>query len=184
MKLADFGLARAFGIPVNTFSNEVVTLWYRAPDVLLGSRSYSTSIDIWSAGCILAEMFTGKPLFPGKTNEDQLLRIFKLLGTPSEVSWPKIVELSEYKKNFPLYPTIPFPTKLPMMEPLALDLLSKMLMYQPLLRISAKDALKHDYFKEFHTPMGFNPTPLQTTPANQTPVRRSSSSTTSTSLAN
>jgi serine/threonine protein kinase len=55
LKLADFGLARAFGIPVNTFSNEVVTLWYRAPDVLLGSRTYSTSIDVWSAGCIMAE---------------------------------------------------------------------------------------------------------------------------------
>ena len=59
LKLADFGLARAFGIPVNTFSNEVVTLWYRAPDVLLGSRNYTTSIDIWSCGCIMAEMFTG-----------------------------------------------------------------------------------------------------------------------------
>ncbi|KAI8613644.1 serine/threonine-protein kinase pef1 [Chytriomyces sp. MP71] len=81
LKIADFGLARAFGIPVNTFSNEVVTLWYRAPDVLLGSRNYSTSIDIWSAGCIMAEVYSGKPLFPGKTNEDQLLRIFKLLGT-------------------------------------------------------------------------------------------------------
>ncbi len=64
LKLADFGLARAFGIPVNTFSNEVVTLWYRAPDVLLGSRTYSTSIDIWSIGCIMAEMYTGRPLFP------------------------------------------------------------------------------------------------------------------------
>jgi serine/threonine protein kinase len=77
LKLADFGLARAFGIPVNTFSNEVVTLWYRAPDVLLGSRNYSTSIDMWSVGCIMAEMHTGKPLFPGKTNEDQLIRYEK-----------------------------------------------------------------------------------------------------------
>nr|POE59149.1 negative regulator of the pho system [Quercus suber] len=83
LKLGDFGLARAFGIPVNTFSNEVVTLWYRAPDVLLGSRTYNTSIDIWSAGCIMAEMFTGRPLFPGTTNEDQLLKIFRLMGTPS-----------------------------------------------------------------------------------------------------
>ena len=88
LKLADFGLARAFGIPVNTFSNEVVTLWYRAPDVLLGSRTYNTSIDIWSAGCIMAEMFTGRPLFPGTTNEDQLMKIFRLMGTPSERSWP------------------------------------------------------------------------------------------------
>ena len=61
LKLADFGLARAFGIPVNTFSNEVVTLWYRAPDVLLGSRNYSTSIDIWSAGCIFAGLLPDIP---------------------------------------------------------------------------------------------------------------------------
>ncbi|KAK4924685.1 negative regulator of the PHO system, partial [Elasticomyces elasticus] len=88
LKLADFGLARAFGIPVNTFSNEVVTLWYRAPDVLLGSRTYNTSIDIWSAGCIMAEMYTGRPLFPGTTNEDQLQKIFRLMGTPSERTWP------------------------------------------------------------------------------------------------
>ena len=84
MKLADFGLARAFGIPVKNFTHEVVTLWYRAPDVLLGFRQYSTSIDIWSAGCILAgtllgslvEMALGRPLFPG-TKEDQLLKIIK-----------------------------------------------------------------------------------------------------------
>ena len=82
LKLADFGLARAFGIPVNTFSNEVVTLWYRAPDVLLGSRTYNTSIDIWSAGCIMAEMYTGRPLFPGTTNDDQLQKIFLKQGGP------------------------------------------------------------------------------------------------------
>jgi len=65
LKLADFGLARTTGIPVNTYSNEVVTLWYRAPDVLMGSRTYSTSIDVWSCGCIFAEMLTGAPLFRG-----------------------------------------------------------------------------------------------------------------------
>lgn len=100
LKLADFGLARAFGIPVNTFSHEVVTLWYRAPDVLLGSRMYNTSIDIWSAGCIMAEMYAGRPLFPGSTNEDQLQKIFRLMGTPSERSWPGISQFPEYKPNF------------------------------------------------------------------------------------
>jgi len=67
LKLADFGLARAFGIPVKNYTNEVVTLWYRAPDILLGSKSYSTSIDIWSIGCIFAEMMMLKPLFPGNS---------------------------------------------------------------------------------------------------------------------
>lgn len=100
LKLADFGLARAFGIPVYTFSNEVVTLWYRGPDVLLGSRNYSTSIDMWSTGCIFAEMLTGKALFPGKNNEDQLLKIFKIMGTPTEESWPGYVSLLSH---FSLY---------------------------------------------------------------------------------
>ncbi|KAJ3381707.1 cyclin-dependent serine/threonine protein kinase [Lobulomyces angularis] len=84
LKLADFGLARDYGIPVRSYSDEVVTLWYRAPDVLLGSKHYSTSIDIWSCGCIIAEIATGQVLFPGQSNYDQILKIFKFLGIPDE----------------------------------------------------------------------------------------------------
>lgn len=146
LKLADFGLARAFGIPVNTFSNEVVTLWYRAPDVLLGSRTYNTSIDIWSAGCILAEMVSGRPLFPGTTNEDELQRIFRLMGTPSESTWPQISRFTEYKSTWPIYATQDLGSILPQMEPDALDLLQCMLQMRPEMRISAKDALNHRYF--------------------------------------
>ncbi|CAG8492041.1 3652_t:CDS:10 [Diversispora eburnea] len=121
LKLADFGLARAFGIPVRSYSHEVVTLWYRAPDVLMGSRQYSTSIDVWSAGCIFAEMASGRPLFPGSSIKDQLLRIFKVLGTPTEDTWPRVSQLPEYKK---------------------------LIEYQPEKRINAEDALKHLYFEE------------------------------------
>ncbi|KAI8344712.1 serine/threonine-protein kinase pef1 [Chlamydoabsidia padenii] len=146
LKLGDFGLARAFGIPVNTFSNEVVTLWYRAPDVLLGSRMYSTSIDIWSAGCIMAEMYTGRPLFPGTTNEDQLQKIFRMMGTPTEQTWPNVSQLPEFKPNQQYYPPQTIFQILPTVDPLGLDLMNRMLQYQPNLRISAKDALNHAYF--------------------------------------
>ena len=84
IKIADFGLARTFSIPVRPYSKEVVTLWYRAPEILLGAEEYSTPIDIWAIGCIFAEMVTKKPLFPGDRELDQLFRIFRILGTPNE----------------------------------------------------------------------------------------------------
>jgi len=148
LKLADFGLARAFGIPVNTFSNEVVTLWYRAPDVLLGSRTYNTSIDIWSAGCIMAEMYTGRPLFPGTTNEDQLQKIFRLMGTPSERSWPGISQFPEYKSNFTIYHTQDLRALLPQIDSVGIQLLNSMLQLRPELRCSAQQALQHPWFAD------------------------------------
>ena len=167
LKLADFGLARAFGIPVNTFSNEVVTLWYRAPDVLLGSRTYNTSIDIWSAGCIMAEMFTGRPLFPGTTNEDQLLKIFRLMGTPSERSWPGISAFPEYKPTWPVYATQELRAILPQVDSLGLQLLGQMLQMRPEMRCSAHQALAHPWFAEFNARGGassqgsYGATPVQ-----------------------
>ncbi|KIH45399.1 kinase domain protein [Ancylostoma duodenale] len=88
IKLADFGLARNFSIPSRVYTHEVVTLWYRAPEILLGGRYYSTAIDVWSLGCIFSEMVAGIPLFAGDSEIDQLFRIFKILGTPTpEVSY-------------------------------------------------------------------------------------------------
>merc|ERR1719451_269042 len=108
LKLADFGLARAFGIPVRSYTHEVVTLWYRAPDVLMGSRKYSTPVDIWSVGCIFTEMVNGRALFPGNTDADQLQKIFKILGTPSEPIWPTITELPDWKPDFAQFEAQPW----------------------------------------------------------------------------
>eukprot|EP00697_Spironema_sp_BW2_P002740 gnl/Spiro4/13656_TR7280_c0_g1_i1.p1 gnl/Spiro4/13656_TR7280_c0_g1~~gnl/Spiro4/13656_TR7280_c0_g1_i1.p1 ORF type:complete len:294 (+),score=46.27 gnl/Spiro4/13656_TR7280_c0_g1_i1:120-1001(+) len=148
LKLADFGLARAFGIPVRSFTCEVVTLWYRAPDVLFGSRKYTTSIDIFSAGCIFAEMATGRPLFPGSSDSDQLLRIFRVLGTPTAESWPGMLELPNYKPNLPMYQAQDLSKIVPTIDPVGIDLLRQMLRVDPALRISAHAALCHQYFRD------------------------------------
>lgn len=99
LKLADFGLARASGIPVKSYTHEVVTLWYRPPDVLLGSQKYSTEIDIWSAGCIFAELVNLKPLFAGQNEKDQLDKIFKVFGTPNSQSWPGCESLPQWNNH-------------------------------------------------------------------------------------
>lgn len=150
LQLADFGLARAFGLPVRTFTHEVVTLWYRAPEVLLGGRQYSTPVDVWSVGCIFCEMLTSKPLFPGDSEIDQLFRIFRQLGTPTESEWPGVTTLPDYKQSFPKWPAQSLQKTIKELrgDPLALDLLQKMLVYEPSKRISAREALKHPYFDE------------------------------------
>uniref|UniRef100_A0A8C6PF63 Cyclin dependent kinase 18 n=1 Tax=Nothobranchius furzeri TaxID=105023 RepID=A0A8C6PF63_NOTFU len=104
LKLADFGLARAKSVPTKTYSNEVVTLWYRPPDVLLGSTEYSTPIDMWGVGCILYEMATGRPMFPGATVKEELHLIFRLMGTPTEETWPGVSSNEEFRSYlFPQY---------------------------------------------------------------------------------
>lgn len=150
LKLADFGLARAFGVPVRTYTHEVITLWYRAPEILLGSRQYSTPVDIWSCACIFVEMLTRLPLFPGDSEIDQLFRIFRALGTPSEASWPGVTELPDFKASFPRWVAQPLTSACKELsaDPLALDLIEKMLVYEPAKRISARDALQHPYFHE------------------------------------
>jgi cyclin-dependent kinase len=148
LKLADFGLARAFGIPVRSYSHEVVTLWYRAPDVLLGSKKYSTSIDVWSCGCIFAEMASGRPIFPGSSVRDELLQIFKVLGTPVPEQWPGLSQLPEYKSDFPSLPPVQLSTLIPKLDDHGIDLLSRLLVYDPDQRLDADAALHHAYFSD------------------------------------
>ncbi|TWW54238.1 Cyclin-dependent kinase 1 [Takifugu flavidus] len=208
IKLADFGLARAFGVPVRVYTHEVVTLWYRAPEVLLGSPRYSTPVDVWSTGTIFAELATKKPLFHGDSEIDQLFRIFRCsvglcfsmrltsqegsrprldngvsrvpeqtaagrpkhcsaqvgpegggnepdtlvlsseltLGTPNNDVWPDVESLPDYKNTFPKWKSGNLSVK--NLEKNGLDLLAKMLTYNPPKRISARQAMTHPYFDD------------------------------------
>uniref|UniRef100_W5N1Q5 cyclin-dependent kinase n=1 Tax=Lepisosteus oculatus TaxID=7918 RepID=W5N1Q5_LEPOC len=147
LKLADFGLARAKSVPTKTYSNEVVTLWYRPPDVLLGSTEYSTQIDMWGVGCILYEMVTGRPMFPGSTVKEELHLIFRLLGTPTEETWPGITANAEFKSyHFPHYRPQPLINHVPRLDTEGIDFLGSLLLYEAKSRISAEDALRHVYF--------------------------------------
>ncbi|XP_033746417.1 cyclin-dependent kinase 16-like isoform X1 [Pecten maximus] len=147
LKLADFGLARAKSIPTKTYSNEVVTLWYRPPDVLLGSTEYSTSIDMWGVGCIFYEMACGRPLFPGSTVEDELHYIFKILGTPVEETFPGITKNEDFLSyNFPHYDPEPLINVAPRLDGDGLDLLAKLLKFEAKSRYSAADGTKCPFF--------------------------------------
>ncbi|KRX01199.1 Protein kinase-like domain [Pseudocohnilembus persalinus] len=149
LKIADFGLARASGIPVKNYTHEVVTLWYRPPDVLLGSKHYSTSIDIWSIGCIFIELILLKPIFPGQNEEDQLKKIFKIMGTPQVDKWPGLADLPNWKEDkFERFAGEDFRKICPQLDDLGIDLLQKTLRCNPSERITAKQALDHPYFKD------------------------------------
>lgn len=160
LKLGDFGLARAFGLPVSSFSSDVVTLWYRSIDVLLGSKSYFTSIDTWSIGCIIAEMISGVPLFKGANDDDQIIKIFEVLGYPRE----RDTNFTGWFNNLPKYNAESWNVKrlgIDIFESLAnklnldmqadyltLDLLVNLLRLDPNQRLSTLEALQHPYFND------------------------------------
>jgi cyclin-dependent kinase 2 len=148
LKLADFGLARAFGLPIRTLTHEVVTLWYRAPEILMGVKQYSTPIDIWSVGCIFAELVNKRPLFTGDSEIDQLFKIFRVLGTPTEETVPGISSYPDYKPTYPNWTGSGLVCLLPTLDDQGRDLISRMICYDPRKRISAREAMEHPYFDE------------------------------------
>ncbi|VDP43437.1 unnamed protein product [Heligmosomoides polygyrus] len=101
IKVADFGLSRSVGIPVRIYTHEVVTLWYRAPEILLGAPRYAAAVDVWAIGCILAEIVLKQSLFRSDSEIDQLFQIFRLLGTPTEKQWQGVMKMPEFKTRFP-----------------------------------------------------------------------------------
>lgn len=153
LKVADFGLARHFGTPLRPYTPTVVTLWYRAPELLLGAREYSSAIDMWSVGCIFAEMLTRTPLLRSRGELEQLDQIFRVLGTPTEAEWPGYTELPDAKKmRFKSYAPSLRQRMFSATTEAGLDLLSGLLALNPSKRLTARAALSHRYFRESPLP--------------------------------
>ena len=172
IRVADFGLARRLGSPpIGNLTKVVVTLWYRSPELLLGATEYSWAVDMWSVGCIFAELLTGKPLFPGTSEIDQLDKIFNVLGMPTERIWPTFRELPHAAKVVPVKQSYNLMDKmLPMLSPTGIDLVNRLLAYDPGRRIRAAEALKHPFFEE--TPLPKDPALFPTWPSRASQERR------------
>lgn len=144
IKLADFGLGRAASIPLRHYTSEIVTLWYRPPELLLGCKYYDSSVDVWSLACILVEMHTMMPLFMGDSEIDQLVKIYRILGAPSEDDWKGVESLPGYCKDTLKYKRKGFSGIIK--DQILENLVKRMFMYDPLQRLTAREALEDEYF--------------------------------------
>lgn len=151
LKICDFGLARP------TLENEhmteyVVTRWYRAPELLLNSSDYTAAIDVWSVGCIFMELMNRKPLFPGRDHVNQMRLLTELRGTPTEsdLGFLQNEDARRFLRQLPPMPRQPLAAIFPHVHPLGIDLIEKMLTFDPTKRITAEDALAHPYLARLH----------------------------------
>lgn len=161
LKLGDFGLARIFGSPDRRFTHQVFARWYRAPELLFGTKQYGPAVDVWGAACVFAELLLRRPFLQGSSDIDQLGKIFAAFGTPKPAQWPDMVYLPDYVE-YQYVPAPPLRTLFPVASDDALDLLSKMFAYDPKARITAQQALEHRYFTS--TPAATNPASLPRPP--------------------
>lgn len=158
LKICDFGLARGYSEDpakdAGFLTEYVATRWYRAPEIMLSFRSYTKAIDVWSVGCIFAELLTGKPFFKGHDYVNQLYRILNFLGTPSEETLCRIgsQRAQEYVRSLPFMPKQSFSKAFQGANPEAIDLLEKMLIFDPHDRITVEEALNHPYLRIWHDP--------------------------------
>jgi cyclin-dependent kinase 10 len=183
LKIADFGMARE---EAGDMTPQVVTIWYRAPELLLGSRHYDFAVDLWSAGCVLAELVTSQPLLPGKDESEEMNLICGLIGVPSETTWAGFRRLPWASKYQPPSQQIlrgkeDLPTRFKDERPGLIQLLTSLLQYNPDKRLTMREALKHRYFEEAPPPQ--NPGLLPTfrearnevsLPASRRPAKRES----------
>lgn len=151
LKIGDFGLARTTS-ETDFMTEYVVTRWYRAPELLLNCSEYTGAIDVWSVGCILGEIMTREPLFPGKDYVQQLRLITELLGSPDDASlqFLRSDNARRYVRQLPQYPKQQFSARFPNMSALAVDLLEKMLVFDPTRRITVDEALHHPFLSSLH----------------------------------
>eukprot|EP00928_Gymnodinium_smaydae_P098129 TRINITY_DN904_c3_g1_i1.p1 TRINITY_DN904_c3_g1~~TRINITY_DN904_c3_g1_i1.p1 ORF type:complete len:357 (+),score=61.40 TRINITY_DN904_c3_g1_i1:272-1342(+) len=144
-KLSDFGFARTIGHDDRPLTPMCTTLWYRAPELLYGARFYGQSVDMWSAGCIVGEMFTRQALFQGRGEFDMFWRVFEKRGTPTEEVWKDVSSLPSFVE-FSYYPPVPMAQLVPSASPTAHDLLEGLLCLDPKKRLGAEDSLAHAFF--------------------------------------
>lgn len=147
VKIADFGLARLYK-PNSVQTSVVATLWYRSPEVLLcSSDGYASAVDMWGAGCIFAEIIRREPLFRGDSENSQLVKIFEINGSPREDDWPQGTSLAH--ASFAGYCEVDFKDLFPQLCASGIDLMKKMLLFNPVKRMTAKGALAHSYFRDY-----------------------------------
>ncbi|CEI89902.1 Putative CMGC/CDK/CDK7 protein kinase [Rhizopus microsporus] len=151
LKIADFGLTRDWGDPGKQMTSQVVTRWYRSPELLFGAKEYSYAVDIWAVGCIFAELMLRTPYVAGESDIDQLTKIFHALGTPTEADWPGMTALPDYIP-FKVFPKVPLRQYFTAAGVDALSLLEQMLVFDPNKRWTAEECLKHSYFKNVPLP--------------------------------
>ncbi|VDN56836.1 unnamed protein product [Dracunculus medinensis] len=149
IKITDFGLARFFGSPNRNYTNQVVTRWYRAPELLIAVRAYGGGIDMWSVGCIIAELLLRVPLFPGETDLHQLIKIYDILGSPTDEEWPERKELCNIDNFIEMKPCqgIPLRNVFTAASDDLIELIQYCLKYNPLHRWTATQALNSQYFR-------------------------------------
>uniref|UniRef100_A0A914EK33 Cyclin-dependent kinase 7 n=1 Tax=Acrobeloides nanus TaxID=290746 RepID=A0A914EK33_9BILA len=147
IKIADFGLARFYGSPNRNYTHQVVTRWYRAPELLYGARAYGTGIDMWAVGCIIGELLLRVPIFPGESDLDQLFKIYQILGTPTEEEWPNFTSLPDYIKINIDSKGLDFKFMFSAASDDLLELIWACLRFDPLKRWTTTQALQSKYFK-------------------------------------
>lgn len=148
LKLSGFSIARSFLPKSGPLTHEVMILWYRAPEILLGCENYSLPVDLWAIGTTIAEMVRKVPLFPGDSEIGEIFKIFGVLGTPNNYMWPGVTALPDWNEDFPVFTPRHLSNFVPGLSAFGIDILERMISLDPRQRITCKEALAHPYFAD------------------------------------